>query len=82
MGKRTKIPLRGSRTTGKGDSRRGLVIKSSDCESFAPPRHVNQKHAEIQRQIDRRRVKDSETHGWIEHDGEKVTAWEVDDELL
>jgi hypothetical protein len=63
-------------------SLRGLVIKSSDCQSFAPPRHVNQKLAEIQRDIDRRKVQDGEEHGYIEHDGERVTDWGVDDKLL
>lgn len=72
-----RIPLRGSRT----DGLRGLVIKSSDCDSFAPPRHVNKKHRELQRKIDRRKVRDGETHGWIEHDGERVTDWHIDDEV-
>ena len=74
----TKIPLRGTRC----DGLRGLCIKSSDCEDFAPPKHVNDKHREIQRMIDRRKVDDGETHGYIEHNGEEVTDWEIDGKLL
>jgi len=77
-----KIPLRGSRTDSASKSIRGLVIKSSDCEGFAPPKHVNDKHRELQREIDRRKVRDGEVHGYIEHDGEQVTDWGVDEELL
>ncbi len=74
----TRIPLRGTRR----DGLRGLVIKSSDCDEFAPPKHVNDKHREIQRKIDRRKVDDGKTHGYIEHNGEEVTGWEIDDKLL
>jgi len=77
-----RIPLVGTRTDSKLNSLRGLSIKSSDCSSIAPPVHVNDKHAEIQREIDRRKVKDGEQHGWIEHDGEQVTDWQVDEDLL
>ena len=79
---KTKLPLYGTRTDDTINSIRGLVIKSSDCESFAPPAHVNQKHREIQRKIDRRKVRDGKQHGWIKHDGEQVTDWHVEDRLL
>lgn len=82
-----RVPLVGVRTDTStesltGRSMRGLVIKSSDCEQFAPPRHVNLKLAEIQDEIDRRKVRHGMTHGYIEHDGEQVTDWDVDDRLL
>lgn len=76
-----RIPLKGMRR-GKHTERRGLVIQSSDCEDFAPPKHVNDKHREIQREIDRRKVRDGEVHGYIEHDGEEVTDWNVEERLL
>ena len=77
-----RISLTGIRTNGGWKDKRGLSIKSSNCESFAPPPHVNEKHAEIQQMIDQRKVKDGEKHGWIEHDGHKVTDWHVDNELI
>ena len=76
-----RIPLKGMRR-GKYRERRGLMIQSSDCEDFAPPKHVNDKHRELQREIDRRKVHDGKVHGWIEHDGEQVTDWHIDEELL
>lgn len=76
-----RIPLRGMRA-GEPRERRGLKIRSSDCETFAPPKHVNDKHREIHKMIDRRKVRDGEVHGWIEHDGKQVTNWYVDEDLL
>lgn len=58
------------------------MIRSSDCEDPFPPKHVNDKHREIQQMIDRRKVRDGEVHGWIEHNGEEVTDWQVDEGLL
>lgn len=84
MGKETtRIPLIGHRREGMNSRElRGLKIRSSDCESFAPPAHVNRKHEEIQKMIDRRKVEDEVKYGWIEHDGDSVTDWNVDSELL
>lgn len=83
MGELKRIPLIGHRREGmNGRELRGLKTKSSDCDSFAPPTHVNRKHEEIQQMIDRRKVKDGVEYGWVEHDGEKVTDWYVDEELL
>lgn len=78
-----RIPLYGTRTDdSERKSLRGLGIKSSDCERFAPPPCVNEKHRELQQKIDRRKVKDGEVHGWIEHNGDEVTDWKIDEELL
>lgn len=76
-----RIPLKGTRTTGRKQIR-GLSIKQSDLSDPVPPAHINDKHREIQQLIDRRKVTDGETHGWIEHDGEQVTDWNVDEKLL
>lgn len=76
-----RIPLHGVRMNGRR-KKRGLGIRSSECADGFPPRHVNEKHREIQERIDRRRVRDGVEHGWIEHDGEKVTDWHVDDDIL
>jgi len=82
MTETTTLPLYGTRTDGARKSIRGLSIKTSDCDGFAPPAHVNEKHRELQRKIDRRKVRTGEVHGYIEHDGERVTDWDVDDDLL
>lgn len=79
MGER--IPLIGLRSNGR-KKMRGLKIRASDCADPFPPAHVNAKHRDIQQAIDRRKVRDGEEHGWIEHDGEQVTDWHIDDCLL
>lgn len=73
-----RIPLIGHR----GEMGRGLKIRLSDCDESVPPPHVTEKHRQLQERIDRRAVTDGEEHGWIEHDGQEVTDWDVDDDLL
>lgn len=77
------IPLWGTVVDfGDGEEKRGLSIRSSDCEDIVPPTFVNEKHRELQDEITRDAVKDGERQGWIRHDGEKITEWHVDEELL
>lgn len=77
-----RIPLYGKYVDFGQGERRGIVIQSSDCEAYAAPPQVSEKHIELQSMIDRRRVPKSEKVGYIEHENGEVVAWELNEGLL
>jgi len=77
------IPLHGRHIEIGGSVKRNLCVSTSDCSGFAPPTRVNEKLRAICEAIDRRKVRDGEVHGYIEHDTDgSVVDWDVDGALL
>jgi hypothetical protein len=77
------IPLHGSHIEIRGSVKKSLSMLSSDCRGTVPPAAVTDKHREIVERIDRRKIRDGETHGYIKHDANgEVTDSHVDPELI